>query len=67
MESYKRSPEMTEKLIAAISFALRAHPEQRLGQLITNIPRIHMDLGDVNIWNLYDEKWLELLTKEEGC
>ena len=35
-KGYERTPEMTEKLVAALRAALEAHPEQRLGQVICN-------------------------------
>lgn len=39
MEGYKRSEEMTEALVVALSEALKINPEQRLGQMIYNLTR----------------------------
>ncbi len=63
--AYKRSPEVTEKLIDAVAFALRSNPYQRLGQLlINNAPHIRSaennDLFE-RMWNVYDEAWIERL------
>ena len=52
---YKRPPQMTADLIAALSAVLYAHPEQRLGQIITNVA--HQD----DPFTVYDENLLARL------
>lgn len=61
MKGYTRTPEMTEKLIAALSFALRANPTLRMGQLITNA----VNGQYYDIFNKYDENWIKLLMTKE--
>lgn len=58
-DGYNRNPEITDQLISAISNALRAHPNQRLGQLLSNISHHAV------LWEIYDEEWIELLN--ESC
>lgn len=52
-QGYKRPPEMTAKLIAALSKALYEHDTMRLGQFLVNIAQ-----GD-DLFNLWDESWLD--------
>lgn len=63
---YTRSPESTERLIAALRAALYAHPEQRLGQLLVNLVPSTWSETDVGheVFATYDEKWIDLLTAQ---
>lgn len=54
---------MTEKLIAAISEALRARPNERLGQMLKNTAVFNGRI--LGLWDIHDEDWIELLTKDE--
>ena len=68
-KGYERTPEMTEKLIAAISYALRANPQLRLGQMLLSARWNPSNQSLTDIANIYDEKWIELLQpklKEQG-
>lgn len=60
MKGYERTPEMTEKLIAKLSEALRTFPQQRLGQLLHNLTYEFIK----DLWNIYDEDWIELLEQQ---
>lgn len=62
MRGYYRSPEMTEKLIKAVSIALRANPNQRLGQLIENACRFAEN--PIPQWQIWDEEIIKLLNPE---
>ncbi len=57
-EGYRRSPEMTTKLVAAIAAALHTFPEQRLGQIIANAVR------GCDLFGLYDEDLVDRLHDE---
>lgn len=48
-DGYERSPDTVDVLVEAVRAALYAHPNQRLGQLITNA------IGDRNLFSIYDE------------
>ena len=54
-DGYKRSPQTTAALVAALTVALYANPEQRLGQLLIN----HGNNKD--LWNVRDEDWIRSL------
>jgi hypothetical protein len=64
MKGYERTPEMTEKLIEAISCALRANPSLRLGQLIWH-KGTNQGEGTCDIPDIYDEKWIKKLQPKE--
>jgi len=55
MQGYRRDEGMTHQLGSALVGALLANPNQRLGQLLTNLAR------GADLWNVHDEDWLELL------
>lgn len=59
MEGYKSSPEMRKKLIDALQNAWEANPQARLGQLISSILKNN---SQEDLFDLYDEKFLSLLT-----
>lgn len=54
-EGYKRPPQMTADLIAALSEVLYARPEQRVGQLLANLT------SDGDLFTIYDEGLLAAL------
>lgn len=54
-QGYKRPPQMSADLVAALSTALYAQPEQRLGQLLRNLT------CDDDLFLIYDEDLLRLL------
>lgn len=60
-QGHKRSPEVSEELIAVLSNAIRKYPEQRLGQIIINT------MGDSSsyLWNVWDENWIAALSDSE--
>lgn len=58
-QGYRRKPETTAHLVAAIAEALYANPTMRLGQLLVNTA------GSDDLFNLYDEVLIERLTKHE--
>jgi hypothetical protein len=55
MKGYKRSPDVTRSLLAALEAALTARPTERLGQLLVNLAR------DDDLWNVRDEQWCDRL------
>jgi hypothetical protein len=61
MKGYTRSPAETERLLAALSVALYANPDQRLGQLLLNTAR--NEYGEQpstsRLWKIHDEAWIE--------
>lgn len=52
---YGRSPQHTERLVELLGEALRANPNQRLGQLLVNLSR------GADIWDVRDEHWIRSL------
>jgi uncharacterized protein (UPF0218 family) len=54
-KGYTRDPQVTEELIQALATALRARPNERLGQLLINVS------GETDLWNVYDETFLHHL------
>ena len=61
MAGYRRTPEMTEQLVDAVRKALEAHPEQRMGQIISNYI-----ISDHGMFNLYDEALLHGFREAAG-
>lgn len=58
MDGYVRDPETTERLIEALTVALRWRPELRLGQLLEVAAE---NRNGHEIWNIHDERWIILL------
>jgi hypothetical protein len=56
-EGYKRTPEQTANLVAALSTALYTYDTMRVGQFLVNLAR-----GD-DLFNMWDE---ELLSRIEN-
>lgn len=57
-QGHKRSPEVTAELVSALSKALYARPDWRLGQLLTIVA------GGRDLWNVWDETWVKALDAE---
>lgn len=55
-DGYRRSPEMTDKLVAAFRNALEANPESRACQILARRSYLFRDL-----WDEWDEDLLDLL------
>lgn len=61
-KGYTRNREMSRRLSVAVIEAMRAYPDQRLGQIIENALRINV--GErTDLFRVYDETLLESLRR----
>jgi hypothetical protein len=63
MEGYQRTDQTLFELLGALGECMQRHPEQRLGQLLININGSRVDMTDLQnqMWQRYDEEWIEKL------